>query len=274
MARDHALASNGSAGMKMIWSGLAVVAAAAFLAGCGRGEAPAGPGSAPAPSSDFIAAAVGDVSRLADARSRDALRKPAEILAFAGVKPGDTVVEIAPGGGYDTALLSRVVGPTGKVYAVDCERLFEYQPKLRESFANYAAQDPRGNVQYSSQRLDAPDLPMGVDAIWMSMFYHDTVWLGVDRAAMNRAFFEHLKPGGVYLIIDHKALSDAGEGVASELHRIDPALIRREIEAAGFTLADTSGVLANPEDPHTQSVFDDKIRGRTDRFIWKFVKPQ
>lgn len=259
---------------------VALVAAAVF-AGCGREQPP--PAREPAapptaaretPTADVIAAAVGDTSRLADARARDLFRRPAEILAFAGIRPGQSVIEIAPGAGYDTALLSRIVGPTGKVYAVDSDHLFEYMPKMREAFPDYIAQDPRSNVEYSSQRLDALELPIGVDVIWMSMFYHDTVWLGIDRAAMNRSLFEHLKPGGVFLVVDHKALPGATEGVTKELHRIDPATVQSEIEAAGFTLAAMSDALANLDDPHTDSVFSDDRRGRSDRFVFKFVKPK
>jgi predicted methyltransferase len=261
---------------------VAGLAALLMVSGCGRKQAPpaqqpAAPppaSAAPASTADVIAAAVDDTTRPAEARARDIFRKPAEILAFSGVRPGQTVVEIAPGAGYDTALLSRVVGPTGKVYSVDSERLFEYMPKMRESFANYIAQDPRGNVEYSAQRLDALDLPANVDIVWMSMFYHDTVWLGVDRATMNRAIFEHLKPGGAYIVVDHNALPGAGEAVTKELHRIDAATVKSEIEAAGFKLAAMSDALANPDDPHTDSVFADERRGRTDRFVYKFVKPK
>ena len=263
--------------MKVSISRFLVTTAAALLVSCGKGEAPpaqeaTGPGVAAA-SPDFIATAVDDTTRLADARARDAFRRPAEILAFAGTQPGQVIVELAPGGGYDTALLSRVVGAAGKVYSIDCERLFEYRPQLRESFANYIAQDPRANVEYSSQRFDALELPSNVDQVWMSMFYHDTIWLGVDRTAMNRALFDHVKPGGVFLVIDHQALPGAGDGVTNELHRVDADTVRTEIEAAGFVLADTSDVFANPEDPRTDSVFADNRRGRTDRFVWKFIKP-
>jgi predicted methyltransferase len=258
---------------------LAVALATTVLVACGKTEAPgspepAAPAAAQPTSLAVIDAAIKDSTRLGDARLRDPLRKPAEIMVFAGVTPGETIVELAPGGGYDTALLSRVVGPSGKIYAVDCERLFEYRPNLRDSFKNFIEADPRSNVEYSSQRFDALELPMNVDKVWMSMFYHDTVWLGVDRAAMNRSIFEHLKPGGVFLVIDHKALPGSGESAASELHRIDPALVRSEIEAAGFKFVAESDALAHPDDPHTDSVFSDERRGKTDRFVWKFVKPQ
>jgi predicted methyltransferase len=241
------------------------------LAGCARQESTeqAGP-EAPA---DPVTAAVADPSRPGAARVQDSYRRPAEILAFSGVKPGDTVVEIAPGQGYYTALLSRVVGPSGRVIAIDAERLFEFMPKARENFAAYAALDPRDNVTYQSQRLDAPELPDGIDQVWMVLFYHDTIWLDVDRAAMNRAFFEHLKPGGVYLVVDHRARDNADPEVAKDLHRAPAPTVRAEIEAAGFVLQAESGVLGHPDDPHTDSVFADERRGKTDQFVWKFVKP-
>jgi len=260
---------------------------ALLLTACGQGEPPASPTAAAqappapapaaqpaAPTADPVTAAVKDASRIAEARARDPFRHPAEILAFAGVKPGDTVVEIVPGAGYDTALLSRVVGPSGKVYAVDSERLFEYMPSLRESFPKFMEADPRENVEYSVQRLDALSMPAQVDFFWMSLFYHDTVWLGVDRAAMNRYIYEHLKPGGVYLVVDHHAAAGAGDAVTRDIHRIDAEQVRREVEAAGFRLAAMSDALMNMKDPRDVSVFDDALRGRTDRFVYKFVKPR
>jgi len=255
------------------------------LAACGQQEPPPAPAAdtqapatakppTPAPPADPIQAAVKDPTRIAEARARDQFRHPAEILAFAGVKPGDTVVEFVPGAGYDTALLSRVVGPSGKVYAVDSERLFEYMPSMRESFPKFMEADPRDNVEYSVQRLDALEMPAQVDFFWMSMFYHDTVWLGVDRAAMNRYVFQHLKPGGVYLVVDHHAARGEADGVTKNLHRIDAEQVRREVEAAGFRLAAMSDALMNMDDPRDVSVFDDALRGRTDRFAYKFVKPR
>lgn len=255
--------------------------ATAFLAGglailllvaCGKQE-PAAPSAPPSPA-DFIAAAVDDTSRLADARVRDSYRMPAAILRFSGLQPGDTVVEIQPAGGYFSAMLSRVVGPDGKVIAIDSERVFEYMPRLREEFANYIAADPRDNVEYSAQRLDDLQLPQGLDQVWMVQFYHDTFWTEVDRAAMNRSFYDHLKPGGVYLVIDHHGLKGAGESIAKELHRVDADTVQAEIEAAGFVLAEVSDVLAHPDDPRTDSIFDDARRGKTDQFAWKFVKPE
>ena len=262
---------------------LAVSLVALAVAACGRDAPPqAGvqptptPAAEPAPAvpADPIMAAVKDPTRIAEARARDQFRHPAEVLAFSGVKPGDTVVEVVPGAGYDTALLSRVVGPAGKVYAIDSERLFEYMPSMRESFPKFIEADPRDNVEYSVQRLDALQVPAQVDLFWMSMFYHDTVWLGVDRDAMNRYIYEHLKPGGVFLVVDHHAATGAGDAVTKDLHRIDAEQVRREVEAAGFRLAAMSDALMNLDDPRDVSVFDDSLRGRTDRFAYKFVRPR
>lgn len=275
--------------MKII-PGIVITALAATLVlGCGK--KPAAPAEQPAPATtesaapatpqaatkaptpDFIADAIGDETRLADARMRDAFRKPAEILTFSGLRRGDKVVEVAPGGGYYTALLSRVVGPEGKVYAIDSDRLFEYMPRLREGFAEYIERDPRDNVEYSVQRLDALDIPGGIDQVWIVLFYHDTIWMGLDRAAMNRTFFEHLRPGGSLIVIDHSSAAGAGFSVAKELHRVEADAVEREIEAAGFVLAEQSDALAYPDDPRTDSIFDEGRRGRTDQFVWRFVRP-
>jgi predicted methyltransferase len=272
--------------MKTISGFITAALVATLVLGCGKKEPPA-PAEAPAPAveaaapqaaakappPDFIVDAIADDTRLADARMRDAFRKPAEVLVFSGIRRGDTVVEIAPGGGYYTALLSRVVGPEGKVLAIDSDRLFEYMPRLREGFTSYIEQDPRENVQYSVQRLDELDVPQGVDQVWVVLFYHDTIWMGLDRAAMNRTFFEHLRPGGSLIVIDHSSLPGADESVAKELHRVDAASVEREIEAAGFVLAEKSDALVNPDDPRTDSIFDEGRRGRTDQFVWRFVRP-
>jgi len=220
-----------------------------------------------------IRQAVDDAARGEQAHARDASRKPAEILRFSGIKPGDVVLEIAPAGGYYTALLSRVVADRGRVYAVDPERIFEHFPDARKGFPSFMEADPRGNVIYSTQFLDEIDIPEPVDQVWMVLYYHDTVWTGEDRLKMNRAFYDLLKPGGVYLVVDHQAVEGAGDAVTGELHRIDAGVARADIEAAGFELDAESDVLANPADPRTDSVFAPERRGRTDRFVWRYRKP-
>lgn len=182
--------------------------------------------------------AINDPTRLSEARERDAVRKSAEILRFSGLQTGDTVVEIAPAGGYYTALLSRVVGDDGEVLAIDPERVFEYFPKGREGFPAYIERDPRTNVTYRTDFLDRMELPGDVDQIWMVLYYHDTIWTGEDRNAMNQLFFDALRPGGTYLVIDHHAVTGAPDSVTQELHRGDAAMIRAEIRSS--TLRDLS----------------------------------
>ncbi len=220
-----------------------------------------------------IAGAVADTTRPADARARDPARIPTEILIFSGISEGDKIVEIAPGGGYYTALLSRVVGDEGRVNAVDPERIFEFFPQGRDGFSAYIDSDPRKNVSFSSQFLDEIKIPGEVDQVWMVLYYHDTIWTGEDRAAMNRAFYDMLKPGGVYFVVDHHGLPGAGDGITRELHRMDAATAKVEIEDAGFTLDAISDVLSNPSDPRDDSVFGEERRGKTDRFVWRYVKP-
>lgn len=253
---------------------LAAISSAAMLAFAVGVQANPKAETVAAKAPETIAAAVADTTRPADARARDADRKPAAVLKFSGVKAGDTVVELVPGGGYYTALLSRVVGPQGKIYAVDPERIFEKFPNARNGFTKYIESDPRENVDYTAQNLDALTVPEKADQVWMVLYYHDTVWTGEDRAKMNKAIYDELKPGGVYFIVDHIALAGAGDEVTSDLHRIDPAVVKSEVEAAGFKLAGESDVLSHPEDTHDTSVFAEGVRGKTDRFVWKYVKPE
>jgi len=227
-----------------------------------------------ADSGDAIHQAVADTSRGEQARLRDSARRPAEVMKFSGLSSGDVVLEIAPGGGYYTALLSRVVGSGGRIYAVDPERIFEHFPDARKGFPAFMESDPRDNVNYSAQFLDEIDIPEPVDQVWMVLYYHDTIWTGEDRLKMNRAFYDALKPGGVYLLIDHHALAGAEDAVTRELHRMDASIARADIEAAGFVLDAESDILAHPDDPRTDSVFAPERRGKTDRFVWRFRKPE
>lgn len=217
--------------------------------------------------------AVQDETRLPEAIERDTARKPGDVMTFAGVGSGDRIVEFAPAGGYYTALLSRAVGETGHVYAVDPERIFEYFPNGRKGFPAYIEKDPRANVTYSIQKLDALDVPGPLDQAWMVLYYHDTIWTKEDRQEMNKRIFHALEPGGVFLVLDHHALAGAPDSVTRDLHRVDAALVQREIEAAGFVLDATSDLLANPDDPRNDSVFGEDRRGNTDRFLWRFKKP-
>ena len=219
------------------------------------------------------AEAIADPTRLENHTARDENRKPAAVLAFAGVKHGDKVADLAAGSGYYTALLSRVVGEEGKVYAVDPERIFDAFPNAAKTFPGYIEKDPRTNVEYSVQKFDELAFGEPLDAVVMGLYYHDTVWTGADRAAMNEAIFDALKPGGVYLVIDHNAAPDADESVTKELHRMTQGVVKPEVLAAGFEFAGESDALANADDPLDDSVFGEGRRGKTDRFVYLFRKP-
>lgn len=229
--------------------------------------------SAATANEDAISNAIADPTRLEDHRARDEGRNPASVLQFAGVKSGDAVADLAAGSGYYTALLSRVVGEEGEVYAIDPERIFESFPEARATFPKFAQDDPRNNVSYSVQKFDQLTFAAPLDAVVMGLYYHDTIWTGVDRAEMNKAIFNALKPGGVYLVFDHLAPEGAPDSVTQEHHRMVPGVVKPELEAASFEFIGESDALAHPDDPRNISVFDETIRGKTDRFIYLFRKP-
>ncbi|HEY6457527.1 MAG TPA: hypothetical protein VIY90_19790 [Steroidobacteraceae bacterium] len=230
-----------------------------------------------------IAAAVADPARPQADTARDAARKPAEMLAFAGIKPGEQIAELLPGGGYFTRLLSVTVGPKGHIYALG----FPPRPPRPGSSApamamanplDMLAKDPHyPNITVmtiAAINSDPPTVPM-VDLVWTSDNYHD-LHNGptADIAAFNKHVFSVLKPGGVFLIIDHVAAAGHGTSDTSTLHRIDPEAVKTEVEAAGFKLAGSSDAAHNPDDPHTAAVRDASIRFHTDEFALKFVKPK
>lgn len=211
-----------------------------------------------------VVAAVADANRTDADRARDADRKPAEILEFTGVKSGNKVAELLPGGGYFTRLLSAAVGPTGKVYAgvpaADLEK------------AKAAA---KGNVEVVALNPGGLAFPEPVDLLFTAQNYHDfhLKRLNLDVPATNKALFNALKPGGTLLIIDHAAAPGSPVDVADTLHRIDPAVVKREVEAAGFKFVSENNAVRNSSDPLTANVFDASIRGKTDQFVYKFQKP-
>jgi predicted methyltransferase len=221
---------------------------------------------------DYVAKAVADPTRSAEERSLDPLRKPADVLAFSGVKPGQRVAEYLPGGGYYTQLLSDVVGPKGKVYALETttwkQGNIDATKKGIEGLSNVSLDlSPLGE-------FNAP--PEKVDLFWTSLNYHDLhvpEYAKVDMAAFNKHVFDSLKPGGTYFIVDHAAAAGTGATAAPTLHRIEKATLVKEVEAAGFKLVGESSVLAHPEDDHTKVVFDKAVRGKTDQFVLKFRRP-
>ncbi len=207
--------------------------------------------------------------------ARDALRHPAEVLAFAGVKPGDTVIELIPGGGYYTRLLSAAVGPQGRVFAVVPNYLAEHMPKAVDMEKALAAEPGYGNVRVVVEGLGHITDQGPADVVFTAENYHDlhNDHVPPDTAAqVDKAVYAALKPGGVFLVDDHVAAPGAGAGQASTLHRIEPAFARKEIEGSGLVFAGSTPVVANPADPHTAAVFDPSIRGRTDQFVFRFRK--
>jgi predicted methyltransferase len=223
-----------------------------------------------------ITAALGDPSRPPDDVARDAKRKPAELIAFAGLKPGDRVADFMSGGGYFTRIFSRVVGDSGRVYAfVPDEQIKNCKP---EETAGTRALD--GDRNYRNVTIEtAPVNRFGasepLDLVWTSQNYHDLhdKFMGpANIPQFNRAVFNSLKPGGVFLVIDHAAQPGSGARDTEKLHRIDKAVVIREVEAAGFHLETQSNLLRNAADTHELNVFDPAIRGRTDQMVLRFRK--
>jgi len=221
----------------------------------------------------YIAAAVADPGRPKADTDRDAARKPAEMLAFAGVRPGAKMAEMLPGGGYFTRIFSKAVGAGGHVYAIINP---PSDPSKPPAIAAIASDPAYANVTVVSQPLASFSVPEPVDVVWTSQNYHDLHLkrFALDVAAVNRDVFNALKPGGVYVVLDHAALPGEPIDSADRYHRIDPAIVRKEVEAAGFEFVGQDDSLRNPQDPKNMPVFDASIRGHTDQFIYKFRKPK
>jgi predicted methyltransferase len=221
----------------------------------------------------YIRAAVNSPARPPADRQLDASRKPEQLLAFFGIKPGMRVADLWAGGGYTTELLARTVGPSGKVYSQN----MEFPPRFKKASEMWLARlkEPgMANVVEITKPFDASDLlpvpPGSLDAVIINMNYHDMVGRGFNRDNVNHAVFTALKPGGIYGLVDNSAKPGTGASDANTLHRIDENFEVSEIEKAGFRLAATSDVLRNPNDPRTQPFW--KINHTQDRFVLKFVK--
>ena len=208
----------------------------------------------------------------------DALTDPAmkrtEVIAFMEIKPGDKVADIVAG--RFVRALSQAVGPTGKVYAVEAAEVVKAHPQGLASLQALAADPAYANVVVTAPPINVMALPNGLDAVFIRQNYHDLhdKFMGpADIAAFNRSVFIALKPGGVFVVLDHAAAAGSGLRDTDTLHRIDPAAVKAEAKAAGFLLDGESPVLANPADDHSKKVFDPAIRGHTDQFLLRFRKP-
>jgi predicted methyltransferase len=222
-----------------------------------------------------IITAAAEPAREAD-RELDAARHGPAIAAFAGVRSGARVIDLIPGGGYWTRLFSLIVGPNGHIYGVWPAPYAAEDTDGVKAYAATVANPAFANVSVSTQPATEIKAPEKVDLVFTAQNYHDypDKFMGkVDPAVLNKAVFDALKPGGIYLIIDHSAAAGSGMRDTDTLHRIDAAIVRKQVTAAGFTFIGESKLLANPQDDHTKLVFDKSIRGHTDQFIYKFRKP-
>jgi predicted methyltransferase len=250
---------------------LALLAVSALALGAPLAPAQASPAK--------VAAALADPGRPATDVARDSARKPAEMVAFAGLKSGQRVVDFIPGGGYFTRIFSGVVGPKGHVYAMVPGAAEALEAPGTATIAAFAANHANVSVVIT-KGIDFTPPGGPADVFWTAQNYHD-LYNPLSKGAppitsmmpVNKAVFAALKPGGIYFIIDHVAPAGSGISATSTLHRIDPARVKADVEAAGFKFVGESDVLRNPADPHTKIVFDPSIRGHTDQFVFKFRKP-
>jgi len=232
---------------------------------------PAAAGAEPL-SREQARAVVEAADRVAADREKDARRHPVELLLFAEVGPGMRVADLGAGDGYTSELLARAVGEQGAVWSHNTPRVLEKY--VKESWPARLGRDVNARVVRVVREFDDP-LPAEADAldrITMIYVYHDTLHQDVDRAAMNRRLFEALAPGGALVVVDHHAKEGAGEEVGGTLHRIDAELLRRELEAAGFSLEAEGDFLRHPDDPREKPFF--RMDGPTDAFAHRYRKPR
>lgn len=215
-------------------------------------------------------------TRLARDTAIDARRHGPEIAAFAGVKAGDKIIDLIPGGGYWTRTFARIIGPTGRIYGIWAKPYAMESATDVRRYAALAGSPAFPNVSASIQPATSLSAPEKVDLVFTSQNYHDypDPFMGsIDPAVFDKAVFDALKPGGTFLVIDHAAAPGSGMRDTDKLHRIDPEIVKKQVTAAGFAFVGESRLLANPGDDHSKPVFDKSIRGRTDQFILKFRKP-
>lgn len=224
---------------------------------------------------DYIRAAVEETSRPAAERRADAHRKPAELLAFAGLRPGDRVADLMPGRGYLTRIFSSVVGGDGKVFAIYPTLFADAKPENVDALKTLLGQLRYANASLRVQAIERIAVDEPVDCAWISLNYHDVFGRAGEGSAAQLAarVYDALKPGGTFIVIDHAAKAGRGGRDANTLHRIEAATVIEQAGAAGFSLDDRSDLLANRDDNHTEPVFTAELSGHTDKFVLKFRKP-
>ncbi|MFM9853347.1 MAG: class I SAM-dependent methyltransferase [Sphingomonadaceae bacterium] len=243
--------------MKHAFKALATVAVAAALVG-------------------GAAAPFNNSTRPADDVARDGARKPFAMIAFAKISKGQAVVDMLPGGGYFTRLFAQTVGPKGKVVALVSDQYAKAVPKAATDIQALAAEPAYANVEAAIRNLGDVGAPGSVDRVWTAQNYHDLHGASLPKGTvegLNRAIFAALKPGGMYIILDHSAAQGTGVTTVDTLHRIDAATVKAEVTSVGFTFGGESKVLANAGDDRSKNVFDPAIRGKTDQFVYRFIKP-
>jgi len=222
--------------------------------------------------STVIASAVADPARPAGYRAADAFRKPAETLAFSGISPGMTVGEFYPAGGYFTRMLSDVVGPAGHIYAIENAGWNDSVKDDRKMLA----EGKWKNVSLDVQKFGTVKFAQPLDLAWVTQNYHDlkiAQYGPVDTVAFDKAVFDALKPGGIFFVLDHEGWAGMTDADIAKVHRIEKAKVIQEATSAGFKLAGEGTFLSRPTDDHHLPIFDPKVRGHTDQYALKFVKP-
>lgn len=220
---------------------------------------------------------IDNSTRPASDIARDAMRKPTAMMAFAKIKRGQTVVDMLPGGGYFTRIIAQTVGSDGKVVALVADQYAKAFPKARTDIEALVAEPGYKNVTAAIRPLTDVGAPGSVDHVFTAQNYHDLKSKNLPAAtadAVNRAVFSALKPGGSYTIIDHSAAAGSGLRDVDTLHRIDAAAVKTEVISAGFKFAGASTLLANKADDRARIVFNPAIQGKTDQFVFRFVKPK
>jgi predicted methyltransferase len=246
-------------------SGWLVLVLGVVLAGCATQTPPL--------TQDQITAVLSAPDRSSVDRDNDGRRKAREMLAFIDARPGMRVLDVGAGGGYTAELLARMVGPSGQVYAHNSPEFMKniIKERFAERLKMYVKPNLSLNVAPFENPLPANVAKGSIDLATFMFVYHDLGWVGADRAQLNRAVFDALKPGGYYVLADHSGRAGTGISESKSLHRIEEALLRREVEAAGFKLVAEGQFLRNPADPRDKSVF--KPAQPNDEFVLKFQKP-